>query len=105
MEAPDINWEIDDAPKLLRQAVEGGDELTILLELRKLVARELESNRCPKCQRSTMNEGQISSLVQRMVELNKAIDALKALDDDEDPLSVIQNRPRLASVSSITDAS
>jgi hypothetical protein len=100
MEAPDLDWELHES-RALQDAVEGGDELTILLELRRLVAHELEGNRCTHCQLSTMNTGQIAALVLRMVDLNERIDALKAQSEEDDPLSIIQNRPRLASVTEI----
>jgi len=104
-EAPYLDWELYDGPKALQDAVEGGDELTILLELRRLVAHELEGNRCTKCRMSTMNTGQIAALVLRMTDLNEKIDALKAQAEDDDPLSLIQGRPRLASVTEIHGAS
>jgi len=102
---PELDWALDDGPKELQDAVDGGDELTILLALRRLVAHELEGNRCGKCQMSTMNTGQIAALVLRMTDLNERIDAIKAQVDEDDPLSVIQNRPRLASVAQIRGVS
>jgi hypothetical protein len=100
-DAPSLDWALNEGPKALQNAVEDGNELKILLELRRLVAHELEGNRCAKCRMSNMNTGQIASLVAKLVDLNERIDGIKAQDDTEDPLSIIQNRPRLASVTEI----
>lgn len=89
MADPEERTSLTDAVKLGRRQT--------LVALRDHIARELEGNRCNKCQMSEMKSGDIAALALRLVQVMDAIEAIPEVKAGEvSELDAIRERNRAA---------
>lgn len=65
----------------LIEAVQSGDARRALIGLRDHIVRELDGNRCSKCQMSQIKAGDQASLILRLQQILKEIEALNQAEE------------------------